>query len=170
MRVEVIRQTSLETVRDSSAVTILGKAFRIADTSPRFRVIVHDDFPMITEDDVRGFISDSMGKRKIVVSGCPCDVHPYRLMVIDSEGHDGHFVDIPQTVRGNRQSYPEVYSLVPALMGIPPRVSVKYVGDPRKMDIYPMPRSKLLDRSSRMDGLMIRSLSRDARKFVDSGH
>lgn len=160
--IEIIKQEPLKEHEGDSIVEIYGKKFVLAHTSDKFRIVVHEDFPMINETDVSGFVSYSEKKDTIVISGCKAKVHPYRLMYIDADGYDSHLADISQSVRGNRQYYPEVFNFIPALVSIPPNILIQTIDHPEDVDMYIMPAKKLLDKSSLIDKLLIMSLSQSS--------
>jgi hypothetical protein len=144
--------------------TIFGKGFTLQECSSEPRLVVHEDFGMIEDSDIRDFTAYSQDRNRIVISGCEAKVHPFRLMVVDEEGYDGPLFQIPQEVRGNRHRYPEVFQFVPALIFIPPGIPVSYWRDVQWLDMYPMPSRKLLDASSLIDSLFIRSYSMHQRQ------
>jgi hypothetical protein len=155
--IEIIKQIPVGGNERTNTVFILGKDFSIAPSSEKFRVIMHHHYPMVDENDLRDFISYSLGRNTIVISGSQAKVHPYRLMFIEEEGLDAHLFDVPQSVRGNRHAYPQVYQFVPALIALPPHVPASHLQHLDKADLYVMPQEKLLDESILLDRLLIQS-------------
>ena len=91
-------------------------------------------------------------KKRVVISGCKAKVHPYRLMYIDEEGYDSHLVDVSQSIRGNRHYYPDAFTFIPALVSIPPNVSILTLNLSEDIDMYVMSTRKLLDMTIRSPG------------------
>lgn len=162
--IKIIKQSSLKGNGSQSSDCIFGKEFALAPVSDNVRIVVHEDFLMITEQDISDFIAYSEKKNTIVISGCKAKVHPYRLMYIDEEGYDSHLADIPQSIRGNRQCYPEVYQFIPALISIPPKTPIRTLDPPEDINMYVMLAKKLLDKSSLIDKLLIMSLNQSSNR------
>lgn len=160
--IEIIKQSSLKGSGSHSIVRLFGKEFALALISDNRRIAIHEDFPMIDERDLRDFISYSVKKDTVVISGCKAKVHPYRVMDIDQEGYDAPFADISQTIRGNRHCYPDVFNFIPALVSIPPNIPIQTLIPSEDIDMYVMPSKKLLDRSSLIDKLFIMSLNQSS--------
>ncbi len=153
--VEIIKQSSLKEDKGHNSVCVFGKEFVLEPISDNFRLALHEDFPMIIREDIRDFIGYSVKKGVIVISGCIAKVHPYRLMYIDKDGYDVHFADIPQSIRGNRHFYPEIYQFIPAMVAIPPNIPISNVQRHDQLDMYVMPVSKLLDKTLFLERLLI---------------
>ena len=157
--IEILRQPSLKGEEKKRRLNIFGKAFDIAVSSDTFRIIVHEDYRLISDREVAAFIAYAQKKEALVISGCKARVHPYRIMFIDSAGYGENLIDIPQSVRGNRHRYPEVYEIIPALVGVPPHQTVdRQLKDGTGFEIYVMPEEKLLDCSKLLEGLLIQSI------------
>jgi hypothetical protein len=159
-RVEILRQSPLEKKKDGNTFEIFGKEFVLDRLCENHRIIIHEDFPLINENDINDFVSYSLKKGAIVISGGKAKVHPYRLMVIDEAGYDGHLFDVPREIRGNRHLYPEVFQFVPALISIPPNTSINGFRSPKYIDMYIMAPEKLLNKSCLLDRLWINSIGR----------
>jgi CMP-N-acetylneuraminic acid synthetase len=156
---EVIQQKSLSLSAESSTISVFGKEFDPVPETKNTCIIVHEDFPMLNENDLEEFISYSEKYKKIVISGCRANIHPYRLMYIDDEGYDAFCVDIPQAIRGNRHLYPEIYQFVPALISIPPKMSLYPLSCHENLDMFVMPEEKLLDKTILTERLLISALT-----------
>lgn len=161
-KIEIIKQPRVKRYARNGSINIFGKEFNLVPTSDSLRMILHEDYPMIDEKDLRDFISYSKTKHTVVISGCKAKVHPYRLMHIDEEGYDGHLTDISQSIRGNRHCYPDVFNFIPALVYIPPNVSIHTLKLSEDIDMYVMSTRKLLDRCSLVDKLLIMSLNQSS--------
>ncbi|MFH1673070.1 MAG: hypothetical protein ABIF87_06565 [Pseudomonadota bacterium] len=157
-KIEIIKQPRVKRYERNGSINIFGKEFDLAPTSDNLRMILHEDYPLIDKKDLRDFISYSEKKDTIVISGCKAKVHPYRVMYIDEDGYDSHLTDIPQSVRGNRHCYPNVFNFIPAFVSIPPNISIQTFISFEDIDMYVMPAKKLLDKSSLIDRLLIMSL------------
>ena len=149
----------------NGSINIFGKEFDLVPTSDSLRMILHEDYPMVDEKDLRDFISYSKKKKRVVISGCKAKVHPYRLMYIDEEGYDSHLVDVSQSIRGNRHYYPDAFTFIPALVSIPPNVSILTLNLSEDIDMYVMSTRKLLDRCSLVDKLLIMSLNQSSARI-----
>jgi hypothetical protein len=169
-RVEIIKPPCSSRPKAGSTVVLFGKEFALDPVSCHFRVALHGDFPLIDEDDLNDFSEYCKDKDTITVSGCTAKVHPYRLMYIDDDGYDAHLADIPQTIRGNRHLYPQVYSFVPALVGVPPGAKIDRGVDPEALDMFIMPETKLLDRTILCDYLLIKALQGDPNSLEPRGN
>jgi hypothetical protein len=157
-RFEIIRQPALIEEQCNNVVRIFGKGFSLPQTHNLFRIVLHEDFPMIDEGDLRRFVSYSVKQNAIVLSGCKAEIHPYRLMYISEKGYDECLVDIPNIIRGNRHWYPETFHFVPALISIPPNIPINSINNREYIKMYIMPKKKLLDNSNLLDRLLIFSL------------
>jgi len=160
--IEQIKQTfiepSTEGLPDARRYSIFGKIFRLEPRSSVHRIILHEDYPLLTGSDVDEFIRYASSREKIVISGCTSRVHPYRLMQIAPDGYERYCMDIPQSIRGNRHRYPNVYSFVPALISIPPERTFPGTRRAEDLELYIVPPEKLLDSRRMLDRLMIPSL------------
>ena len=119
--------------------------------------MIHQDFPLISAADVDYFIACTQASEKVVITGCPVHIHPYRLLKIKS-GTCRFLLDIPQKIRGHRQIYPEVYRFVPALIAIPPGVCLDRDSKPEGWIMHVMRPEKLLDRSIFFESLLIKAI------------
>ena len=156
---EILKQPSLLRTEKNNCLQICGKAFDIAPHADTFRFVRHEDYPLINDLDVAAFISYATKRKALVISGCKARIHPYRIMYIDEAGYGENLVDIPQSIRGNRHLYPEIYEFVPALIGLPPRQTVdRLLKDGAGCEIYLMPEEKLLDCSNSLERLLIQSI------------
>lgn len=158
--IEIIKQSLFTKSECYQRLTIFGKEIFLKAESDNFRVVLHEDFPMISESDLNDFVTYSIKKNKIIISGYKSKIHPYRLMYIDDDGYDHPFAKVDQEVRGCRHSYPDIYSFIPALAAIPPNTSIDFINRHENIDMYVMPTEKLLDNSSLIDRIMIMSLKR----------
>ncbi len=161
-KIEIIKQPRVKQYERNGSIHIFGKEFNLAATSDSFRVILHEDYPIISEKDMKAFITYSVKRKAVVISGCEAKVHAYRLMYIDEEGYDRHLADILQTIRGNRHVYPELFQFVPALVSIPPNMAITALDHGLDLDMYTMPVRKLLDKSSLTEKLLIMSLGQSS--------
>lgn len=164
-RIEIIKQLRAKRYERSGSINIFGKEFDLIPISDSLRMILHEDYPMIDEKDVRDFISYSEKKDTVVISGCKAKVHPYRLMYIDEDGYDSHLTDVSQSVRGNRHCYPDAFNFIPALVSIPPNVSIQTLILSEDIDMYVMSTRKLLDRCSLVEKLLILSLNQSSARI-----
>ncbi len=158
-KIKILRQLYSDEDRRSPTTCIFGKQFNLDAVSEEFRIVLHADFPLIREKDLEDFILYSLKIKKVVISGCKVKVHPYRLIYIDEKGYGNHLVDIPQSIRGNRHLYPEIYQFVPAIISIPPSLPIDNFNEKSDLDIYIMPTSKLLDRSLLVEKMLIASIN-----------
>ena len=156
--IEIFRQQALTRCAEDSTISIFGKLFDPAPKSSCSLIVVHEDFPLINEADLEGFIEYARQRRLIVMSGRHAKIHPYRLMYIDDEGYDAFCVDIPQEVRGNRHTYPEIYEFVPALIAVPSGSNLKSALDHKNLDMFFLPENKLLDQSILTERLLISAI------------
>jgi hypothetical protein len=157
-KIKITRQPAIEENSFSGALSIFGKWFQLEESCNHYTIIIHDDYPMIEKKDVETFIEYAIGKTGCVISGCEARVHPYRLMYIDNSGFDAFHFDISQEIRGDRHLYPDVYSFVPALLGIPPKFPVDSISNYDRLDMYLLPKEKLLDRAILTEALLIRAI------------
>jgi CMP-N-acetylneuraminic acid synthetase len=157
-KIEIIKQSGTANPESKGSLNIFGKKFDLLPISDHLRIILHEDYPMVKSEDLRNFTAYSKEKTAAVVSGCKAKVHPYRLMYIDKKGFDRHLANIPQALRGNRHSYPDVYTFVPALIAIPPGIAARNLLLDENIDMYIMPDVKLLDRSCFTEKLLIMAL------------
>jgi hypothetical protein len=135
-------------------ITVYSKQFSYKP-SEMGRVMVHGDYPMITAEDIRTFARFCMNRTKPVVSGCPAEIHPYRLIVETEEGFIRPYYDVPQSVRGNRHLYPVVFQVLPALLYVPPGTGPEMLLKGCAPYIYAMEKRKLLDRTLFPDVLFL---------------
>ena len=151
--IQIFRQKN-SNISNDQVGTFFSKVFSIDDNSGQ-TIIVHEDFPMITEDDIDAFIHHCRGSEKIVVSGRNVEPHPYRLLFIDQEGFFKPVVKIPQSIRGNRHFYPDVYQVVPALLFLPEGTTIKDLIEMSMPDIFLLEKDKLLDKTCFPDSLFL---------------
>jgi hypothetical protein len=156
--IDVIRYSSDCKNQEGELVEIFGKFYGIPAVSNAFRIIVHPDFPMVTQEDIENFISASTRSEHPTVSCRKVRVHPYRLMVIGDNGYDDFFIDIPKSIRGNRHLYPDVFECMPALVSIPPNFHAQSLQLSDRLGMYEMDEKKLLDKSKPLDRLLLNSL------------
>jgi hypothetical protein len=157
--IDVLKQSALQRGVQPSRIRIFGKEFDQVAISDSIRIIVHEDFPMLDERDLAEFTSYSETKESFVISGRRANIHPYRLMYIDDIGYDAYYVDIPQSIRGNRHLYPEIYQFVPALISIPPKMRFDLLSCHENLDMFVMPEEKLLDKTILNERLLISALT-----------
>lgn len=150
---QILRQKK-NNISNDQVITFFSKVFSI-DDNPDQKIIVHEDFPMITDDDIDAFIYHCRGRKKIVVSGRIVEPHPYRLLFIDPEGFFKPVVKIPQSIRGNRHFYPDVYQVVPALLFLPEGITIKDLIEMVMPEIYILEKDKLLDKTCFPDSLFL---------------
>lgn len=134
---------------------LFGKSMPVLAASNQYRVVVHDHYPMITQADIGHFIDYVIIQKALVVSACEAEVHPYRILTADADGRQAFLVDVPQGVRGDRHQYPDVFSFRPALIGIPPGFGLDDSLPKRTIKLCIFPREKLLDRTNRLEALMV---------------
>ena len=137
-------------------VTVFGKAFCLENVSPVPRVVWHQDFPLILGEDMTAFFRQAHGHGGIVVSTRCASPHPYHLMT-ERNGEVDFLFKVPQSIRGFRQNYPEVFSFVPALVYIPAGQAASRLADPRHFAPCMMAADKLLDKTRLLDWLEIQS-------------
>ena len=159
-RIEVIKQKALLRYTDELTISIFGKEFDPVLKAKSACIIVHEDFPMLDENDLDEFIAYSEKKKKIVISGRRAIIHPYRLMYIDDEGYDAFYLDIPQAIRGDRHLYPEIYEFVPALISIPIQMCINPLPSHENLEMFVMPEEKLLDITILTERLLISALTK----------
>lgn len=132
-----------------------GKPFPVLGRSSCSRILIHQDFPAITETGMDDFESYARKSGIIVVSACRCRVHPYRIMTVDDEGNERYLMDIDRDVRGYRQRYPDVFVIKPSLVFIPPGRVFGVQAMAETPDLYIMDENLLFDREQILESLMI---------------
>jgi hypothetical protein len=158
---EVITCRALDFRSDMPPFELFGKRFRLDAVSAVGRVVIHDDYPFIDQSDVRDFATFATKRQRLTVSGCIAFVHPYRLMYTNHQGFDSFVVDVPQEIRGDRHRYPPVYQSIPALLFAPPNVCLQEIEKNQlPVEIYVLPKHKLLDRTIVLESLMIRNFQK----------
>ncbi len=162
-RVLRIRQLPLEGPPEPGECSLLGKRFRVEPVAAMHRIVMHQDYSLIGPAEIDGFTTCALQRYGVVVSGCRCRVHPYRLMCIDEEGYDRFLLDVPQSIRGARQRYPELWSFVPALISVPPGTPFPRDASLKCAQMHPLPEPCLLDRAVPLEGLRIRAVLGAAR-------
>lgn len=145
-----------------------GKRFPPTPSGSHPIILVHTDYPMVTENLIRLFEAEVRGRPHVVVTGSSVFVHPYRLMKLDINGHQRYLFDIKNEIRGNRHLYPKIVSFRPALVYLPAGVSFEeYARSVCKQgelpELYPMAQGVLLDHTIFLEALLIRALSREDR-------
>lgn len=150
----VMRHPRVEKPAECGWVRLFAKWFPVQATQTA-TVRVHEDYPNITEDDIREFIRFCEGKTSPVVSGCRAEIHPYRLLYVTPEGFFKPYAVVPKDIRGNRHLYPEVYRAVPALIYFPPGMSPEIFDSGVLPHIYAMEKEKLLDKTRFPDRLFL---------------
>ena len=153
---ELIEQPC-QSANGTAPLFLFGKTIVLAPLADHWRIVRHRDYPMLTDQDVHRFSEQALRGNKVVMSGCPVDIHPYRLVEIET-GTARYLLDIPQRVRGNRQSYPPVFRFVPALLAIPPGQTLRTGFDPAAMAMHVMETEKLLDSAILYESLLIKTL------------
>ena len=135
---------------------VLGKRFGDPGDPARRRVLVHPDYPEISEADVAAFEERTRDLEVPAMTGCLVDddVHPYRLLMENDFGRLDWAVDIPQTVRGARQSYPDVYRFIPAMTHLPAGCAPEDLAT-RPMAMIEMACSQLLDEADPLERLLL---------------
>lgn len=150
----------MENRREGIGLTVFGKAFFLENISPVPRIVWHQDFPLILGDDLTAFFHQAHGHGGIVVSARHANPHPYHLM-IERNGEVDYLFKVPQSVRGFRQNYPEIFSFVPALLYIPAGKAASCLADPGQFAPCLMAEDKLLDKTRLLDWLGILSRQED---------
>jgi hypothetical protein len=154
-----VRQEHLEGGSIEKCCLIFGKEFELPAVSNEYRIILHDDYPLIGKQDVDDFLVYSKKKKSLVISGCEARIHPFRLMYITENGYDRFVIDVPQKIRGNRHLYPEIYQFVPALIAIPPKLNLNSALEFKNLDMFVMCEEKLLDKTILTERLLISALN-----------
>lgn len=123
-------------------------------------VFRHPDFPLVTDRDAEALEALARRTGRVAVTGraVPGQSHPYRLLRPAREPYLEYAADVPQRIRGRRQSYPQVHSFVSALVALPPGVSAEALLRPEAFVMLPLPEERLLDRSLPAEALHIRLL------------
>ena len=109
------------------------------------------NFPLIKEEDYLKFQKYCHGKSKIIMTGSKTAVHPYRLKFIDQNGYSRFLYRVSRDIRGNRQSYPDVFSFSPAMFFIPAGTDFHKINF-KEVEMYEIERSKLIDKSKFPNG------------------
>jgi len=133
-----------------------GKRIPTLKVSDQHRILIVQDYPLITPEIITAFESFSLTRHCIVVTACLCDVHPYRLMKVDAHGYESFVLDIPRDIRGSRQKYPAVYSIKPALISIPPGFPLSAPPEPDQLDLFILDRDVLFDQTKSLESLMMK--------------
>lgn len=133
---------------------LFGKYFTEMGVRNTEQYVKHPDFPLVSESDFAQFKEYCHGKTKMVVSGAKSSVHPYRLRFIDSGGYSRFLYDVEMSIRGYRQSYPEVFSFVPAMVFIPAGIDCSLI-DVNDVEMYEVETFKTLDSTLFPDGAVI---------------
>lgn len=132
-----------------------GKRFPALKVSDQHRILIVQDYPLISPEIITAFESCSLTRQCIVVSACLCDVHPYRLMKVDERGYESFVLDIHRDIRGSRQKYPVIYSIKPALISIPPGFFLSAQPEPDQLDLFILDRDVLFDQTRPLESLWI---------------
>ncbi|GFK94929.1 CMP-N,N'-diacetyllegionaminic acid synthase [Fundidesulfovibrio magnetotacticus] len=143
--------------RDEGGFELFGKHFAAPERAEEPRILVHGDYPLLGESDIRAFAEATRGSDRMVVSGCEVDedLHPYRLLVEDPRGYLRYAADIPQAVRGRRQAYPRVSRFAPGLVHVPSGMTAAGQPGCAAPLMWPMSREKLLDAADPLERLQI---------------
>lgn len=138
-------------------VELFGKLFPVA-TLRGGGVLRHADYPLTTDRDAE--VLEDLARRtgRVAVSGRAVSgqSHPYRLLRLAAEPCLEYAADVPQAIRGRRQSYPQVYTYVPGLLALPPGVGLEALLRPHEFLLLPLPEQRLLDQSNSLEALFIR--------------
>lgn len=150
--------------RGGTGCRFLGKWFDPVQTSDRPLILLHADYPGITESMIHEFEAWTRGRANVVATGTVSPVHPYRLIAWNQDGKTRYLIDIKQEIRGNRHSYPTAFCFRPAMVYLPPDLSlVDYISDMQNHgeypDLYPMDYRALLDQSLEREGFLIRAMN-----------
>jgi hypothetical protein len=136
---------------------LFGKSFVLEGVSDIHRIIVHEDFSLLTEKEMGAFEAFAVKANRIALSACIARSHPYRLMRRTPSGKIDYLFEVPVHIRGHRQAYPDVYQFVPALISIPPGVSAEGLRVPETLLMYVLPADRLLDQSNLLSRLYARA-------------
>jgi len=156
--IDIIRYSSDWKNQQGDQIDIFGKCYRLPAVSNMFRIIIHLDFPMVTEKDIEDFTCISTRSTHPTVSCRRVRVHPYRLMIVGDDGYDDFFIDVPQSIRGNRHLYPDVFECVPALIAIPQNYNALSLQTSNELGMFKMVEKKLLDKSNPIERLKLNFL------------
>ena len=143
--------------RSGREYALFGKPFVLEEVSDIHRIIVHEDFSLLTETELDAFEAFAVKSNRIALSGCIVQSHPYRLMCRMLSGKIDYLFTVPASIRGHRQAYPDLYQFVPALISIPPGVSAEGLRMPETCLIYELPATQLLDQSELLPRLYARA-------------
>lgn len=156
-KIEICRMRSggMPAPRSGVAITVQGKTFVVPAPCTVHVVLQHDDYPLVTDQDVRDFRAFCRGQDRPVVSARQAFPHPYRLLTLDGQGAVGYLMDVPTTVRNNRHLYPAVFNIVPALVFLPAGWEASALSEPCRCRLYEMPAEKLLDRTHEADAMLL---------------
>lgn len=157
------QKNSATVIRKKDSFSIFGKIFDSPPVSDDFRIIRHDDFPLISEQELQTFADYARKQKKVVITGCPARVHPYRLKYVDQQGFSNFFYEVDQAVRGNRHYYPEVFSFVPAIVAIPAGVDIHEI-PAATMVMYQLHSDKLLNLSLPLERLQIGQINQEKKQ------
>jgi hypothetical protein len=139
-------------------IEILGKRFWYSDqTAQCDLVVVHPDYPLISDSDRESIEAQFRGSGRIAMSGCEAAVHPYRLHRTKQSGELTPLVDVSSEIRGRRQSYPIALRFVPALIFLGAGRSWLELEAPSAIDFYPMEARLLMDCQHPLERLLIRA-------------
>lgn len=133
---------------------ICGKRFEQMKISNKDKYYKHKDFCIVSEAEFSQFKDYCKRGKKPIITGSKSIVHPYRLRFIDNRGYSRFLYDVEMEVRGNRQSYPDVFSFVPAMVYIPGGFDPRSV-NLQHVEMFEMDSSKLIDSSVFPDGVVI---------------
>ena len=140
--------------QEKNSLSIFNKTFTEPPVSDKFRIIKHPDFPLLNQEEVQTFADYAKKQNKIVMTGCPARVHPYRLKYVNQQGFSDFFYEVDQAIRGNRHLYPYVFSFVPAMIAIPAGIDIQ-AESAAEMLMYKLPADRLLDLSIPLERLLI---------------
>jgi len=120
-------------------------------------ILHHPDYPMVTQADYNEFKRFCSQKKRAVITGCEIQtpVHPYRLMMRFQQIYSRYVVDIPQTIRGRRQAYPQLFRFVPALLYLPKGNLFDLLKAQEELLMYPIPADKGWDRKKTIEKFQV---------------
>jgi hypothetical protein len=169
----ILRQRSLPLQADGFLLDLFGKRFLPRPAEDVWRIVIHEDFPLIGERDAEEFARFAQAAQaprtgvRWALSARPVPVqsHPYRQLCLGPDGRERHVHDVAQDVRGDRHRYPPAWEIVPALVAIPPGMALAGGPDPvvsvdlGPVALYVLPGPKLLDRTRLLDRIRLASLA-----------
>jgi hypothetical protein len=157
----MLRQPGLPAQADGGRLDLFGKRFGLRPVEDAWRIVVHEDYPLIGADDAEAFARFALDRGCLSFSArlVPVQAHPYRLLRQDPDGRERHVHAAPPDVRGDRHRYPEVWEIVPALVAIPPGRSVLRDLDLGLVALCGLFGPRLLDRTLLLDRIRLAALA-----------